>query len=308
MNKSIIFFIHLAYWIIYSAFCFSAILITNSLKGIANENSKTLFFLFVIAAIANHYSFYSFLVPHFLARQKVKQFLLCAFGVSLIFAVFILMFQIIFITQQDLGQDAVSENNFSVSVLLTWILSIIFYMAIALIVGFIATLMKGSITWYDEIHIKEVMARRTLETELALLKAQINPHFLFNTLNNIDVLIDRNPVTASIYLKKLSDILRFMLYETQADEIPLSQELEYIAKYIDLQNIRTSNSNFVKYQLSGDVSQLRIAPLIFIPFIENAFKHVANKKVNNAIEISISIHERIIEFHCKNIANFQAVV
>ena len=136
--------------------------------------------------------------------------------------------------------------------------------------------------------------------ELELIKSQINPHFLFNTINNIDVLIAKDAARASAYLNKLSDIMRFMLYETKTEKITLDKELTYIEKYIDLQKIRTSNMNYVNYYVVGDSSNLMIAPMLFIPFIENAFKHTENKKVENAINIKIIIEKEMIIFDCEN--------
>lgn len=136
--------------------------------------------------------------------------------------------------------------------------------------------------------------------ELALIKNQINPHFLFNTINNIDVLIQKDPIKASEYLNKLSDIMRFMLYETKADKIELAKELTYIEKYIELQKIRSSNPTYVNYLLEGNTNNLLIEPMLFIPFIENAFKHTENKSLENAISVKISIHKEMIIFECEN--------
>ncbi|HXD92543.1 MAG TPA: sensor histidine kinase [Bacteroidia bacterium] len=136
--------------------------------------------------------------------------------------------------------------------------------------------------------------------ELALVKNQINPHFLFNTINNIDVMIAKDAGQASAYLNKLSDIMRFMLYETKTEKIPLSKELTYIEKYIDLQKIRTSNINYVNYHVEGDGGNLVIAPMLFIPFIENAFKHAENKKLDNAVNIKLTLSKEMITFECEN--------
>jgi two-component system, LytTR family, sensor kinase len=133
-----------------------------------------------------------------------------------------------------------------------------------------------------------------------LVKSQLDPHFLFNTINNIDILILKNATQASDYLNKLSDIMRFMLYETKTDRISLSSELEYIKKYIELQKIRTANSNYIKLSVTGTCEGKTIAPMVFIPFIENAFKHTTNKKLEHAITISISIEENVISFICEN--------
>jgi two-component system, LytTR family, sensor kinase len=171
---------------------------------------------------------------------------------------------------------------------------------IATISGIVALVIKGFTTWFEEIKLKEALQQKNHETEMALVKAQLDPHFLFNTLNNIDVLIMRNPAEASAYLNKLSDILRFMLYETQTDEILLQQEIQYIEKYIELQKIRTSNASYVSFTVTGDAGLQTISPMVFIPFIENAFKHTTNKKTDNAINVQLNIEKQGLEFICEN--------
>src|SRR6185503_21279079 len=121
------------------------------------------------------------------------------------------------------------------------------FFVIAAIHGTIALVIRGFITWYTEIKLKEELAQRNFEMELALIKSQINPHFLFNTINNIDVLITKQPELASLYLNKLSDILRYMIYETKTEKISLATELDYIEKYLELQKIRTTNPNYVNF-------------------------------------------------------------
>jgi LytS/YehU family sensor histidine kinase len=160
--------------------------------------------------------------------------------------------------------------------------------------------MRGFITSYGDIHLKEELNRKNYEMELALMKAQINPHFLFNTINNIDVLIQKDATKASAYLNKLSDMMRFMLYETKTEKIALAKELHYIEQYIELQKIRTSNPNYIKYEVTGESDNLVIEPMLFIPFIENAFKHAENKRIENAIHISIAIQKQSIRFECEN--------
>ena len=142
--------------------------------------------------------------------------------------------------------------------------------------------------------------QKNYEMEMALVKSQLDPHFLFNTLNNIDVLILKNAIEASNYLNKLSDIMRFMLFETKTDEIELSKEIEYIEKYIALQKIRTANANYVKFIVAGSPKGKSIAPMIFLPFIENAFKHTGNKKLEDAIIIEMTIENETIQFECQN--------
>jgi two-component system LytT family sensor kinase len=164
-------------------------------------------------------------------------------------------------------------------------------------------LFKTFIEWINDRKIKAELEKDNITSQLELLKAQINPHFLFNTLNNIDILIQDEPEKASMYLKKLSEILRFMLYESNTDKIPLAEEISYIKKYIELQKIRTSNIDFVELEISGNASNQSIAPMVFIHFIENAFKFATNKKIEKAISIFLDISDNFVKFTCKNHIN-----
>ncbi len=176
----------------------------------------------------------------------------------------------------------------------------LFIAFISLISGIIALVIRGFITWFKELKLKEALKQKNHEMEMALVKSQLDPHFLFNTINNIDVLIIKNANEASDYLNKLSDIMRFMLFETKTEEIELAKEIEYIEKYIELQKIRTSNSNYISYAVEGDSVNRSIAPMVFIPFIENAFKHTTNKKLQDAIDIKIKIEAKGISLECVN--------
>ncbi|MDM8161720.1 sensor histidine kinase [Labilibaculum sp. K2S] len=164
-------------------------------------------------------------------------------------------------------------------------------------------LFKTLIEWIKDRKIKAELEKDKVTSQLELLKSQINPHFLFNTLNNIDVLILDEPKRASDYLKKLSEILRFMLYETDTERVPLANEVEYINKYIELQKIRTSNDKFVELEIVGNANIGFIAPMIFIHFVENAFKYATNKKIENAISIRLDICDSKVSFMCKNHIN-----
>ncbi|MDB5210951.1 MAG: hypothetical protein JWQ30_1778, partial [Sediminibacterium sp.] len=171
---------------------------------------------------------------------------------------------------------------------------------IGTICGIVALVLKGFITWVNEIKLKEILKEKTHAMEMALVKSQLDPHLLFNTINNIDTLILKDQVAASEYLNRLSDIMRFILYETKADKILLSKEIEYIDKYIELQKIRTANEHYVNFTVTGTVGNSMIAPMVFIPFIENAFKHANNKKLENAVTVKIIILDKTIQLLCEN--------
>lgn len=127
--------------------------------------------------------------------------------------------------------------------------------------------------YYKNQQTKAELENKNKTSELALLRTQLNPHFLFNTLNNIDSLILTQPGKASDAIIKLSDIMRFMLYDTSTDAVPLDKEINYLKSYISLQQIRLKDPGFVKVDIDGNCMGKQIAPMLFIPFVENAFKH-----------------------------------
>ncbi|MCW3111246.1 MAG: hypothetical protein JWQ09_5752 [Segetibacter sp.] len=171
---------------------------------------------------------------------------------------------------------------------------------IGIVCGIVALVIRGFISWFNETKLRDILKEKNYQMEMALIKSQLDPHLLFNTINNIDALILKDAVEASNYLNKLSDIIRFMLYETKPDKILISQEIEYIEKYIALQKIRTSNKNYVHFSVTGNIGSKLIAPMVFIPFIENAFKHTNNKKLENAIQVNIIITDETVQLVCEN--------
>lgn len=158
---------------------------------------------------------------------------------------------------------------------------------------------------FNKSKIQKELRRQNLKSELALLKNQINPHFLFNTLNNTDSLIKSNPDKASATLVELSGMMRYMIYDTNVEKVPLNQELAYIQNYLDLQKMQFSNPNLVNYKVEGDADNINIPPMLFIPFIENAFKHCNDKNTEDAITISFDINKECILFKSMNIADTQ---
>ncbi len=157
--------------------------------------------------------------------------------------------------------------------------------------------------WFNKQKQTKELEKQNLQSELMLLKNQLNPHFLFNTLNNIDSLIKRNPDYASSSIIELSDMMRYMIYETNADKVPLQKELDYIDNYLKLQKLQYANQKLVQYDVMGSPGDITIAPMLFIAFIENAFKHCTNKELRHAIRFSFRIEKDKIYFESVNNAD-----
>ncbi|WP_346861496.1 sensor histidine kinase [uncultured Draconibacterium sp.] len=144
--------------------------------------------------------------------------------------------------------------------------------------------------WYIEEQKNKKMAEEKTAAELNFLKAQIHPHFLFNTLNNLYTLILSKSEEAPDIVLKLSELLDYMIYKSNDEFVPLAKELEIVEGYIDLEKIRYSKRLELFYTVSGEAEKHQIAPLILLPFIENCFKHGASKnRIDPVVNIEINI-------------------
>ena len=273
----------------------SSINVSNQEFRILNALKSLLLFAF-IPSVISYWSYYFLLFPKYLVQKSVFlsiiHGLLISAGAALI-GYMLIRYSIESGYMKDM--DDAGKHGRSTAIIVIAAMTLI-----GLVTGVVALVIKGFINWYNEKKLREDLKEKNHQMEMALVKSKLDPHLLFNTINNIDALIIRDAVEASNYLNKLSDIMRFMLYETMAEKILLSQEIEYIEKYIALQKIRTANVNYIHFTVSGDVGNKFIAPMIFIPFIENAFKHTTNKKLENAITVNILITDKKIKMVCEN--------
>jgi sensor histidine kinase YesM len=148
-------------------------------------------------------------------------------------------------------------------------------------------------------HLRQ-LEKENLVAQISSLKSQINPHFLFNTLNNIyATAIDTSPRTADM-VDKLSEMMRYTMKESQNDFVPLEEEISYLNNFIELQKLRLESKIKFAYSLEGDFTELQIAPMLLIPFVENAFKHGVNSEQDSNIRISIRSNESELHFFVAN--------
>lgn len=139
------------------------------------------------------------------------------------------------------------------------------------------------------------------DAELKLLKAQLNPHFLFNTLNNLYGLSVVKSDKLPNLMLKLSDLLRYSLYDTKDKYVPLEKEIRYLENYMSLENIRLEDKTDIKFSKNGNVSSKQIAPMLLIVFVENAFKHLGNNADGKSfVKVEINIEDNTLYFRCEN--------
>lgn len=163
------------------------------------------------------------------------------------------------------------------------------------------------ITYSGRYRIEEknkVLEREKTESELNFLRAQINPHFVFNALNSINVLIDIDKEKATEALTKFSSLLRYNLYETPDKTVLIQTEINYLKDYVEIERLRTGKLVAVNLNITPVQSHFRIAPFLLVSFIENAFKHVTrNKDQQNYISIFINTEDNFIDLIVENSAD-----
>ncbi|MBL7759599.1 MAG: sensor histidine kinase [Sediminibacterium sp.] len=175
-----------------------------------------------------------------------------------------------------------------------------FNTAIFLLVMTVGTCITVVQRWLKTEQHRKDAENEKLNTELSFLKSQVNPHFFFNTLNNIySLAIIRSEKTAPAVMK-LSSIMRYILTETERDRVPLSNEVDFIHNFIDLQQVRLTEKVKLDFSITGNIGELLIAPLIFIPFVENAFKYGVSTKEASSIHIQLEAKGHDIFFTATN--------
>lgn len=147
---------------------------------------------------------------------------------------------------------------------------------------------------------KEQLEKQAIEAELYYLKSQINPHFLFNTLNNIHTLVYKQAPAAPEAVLRLSSLMRYMIYESNAHKVPLSRELTYLQDYISLQQLRYKEAPVANLEITGETDSCFIAPLLFVHFLENAYKHSPARLEPGDIQVKVEIVEKALIFSIQN--------
>jgi len=170
---------------------------------------------------------------------------------------------------------------------------------VTVIISIYAMLIRFSIDWFEAQKYKDELIKERQAGEIALLRSQVNPHFLFNTLNNIYSLVYNKSDEAPEAVMKLSSIMRYMLYDSNTDVVAVNKEVEYLNSFIELQQLRIPQKGFVEIKVTGSMENRTIAPMLLIPFVENAFKH-GDKNYAPGIIIHLNMEPDRLVFTVEN--------
>jgi sensor histidine kinase YesM len=250
--------------------------------SVANELINVVFYIVVV------YINLLYLFPQYLKKGQYWTYLLLLVGVALLFTPLKLVFKYFLFSKNGSIQDDILNNLYA------------YFFSTFLVAG-LSTVGKIMMDWIAENRKKSKVENESMQSELRFLKSQINPHFLFNTLNSLYALTLKKDDKAPDIVIKLSEMMRYMLYECNEPRVPLSKEINYLHNYLELERLRQRKGIDIQLKVNGNVADQMIAPLMLIPFLENSFKHGVNANIKDGFVVAtLNVEPRGLHFILEN--------
>lgn len=286
---------HSIYWLFIGGLLFLVFYLSK--EKITTDELRVNFVYFSIINISIFYINYTLFIPLLLKRHWLYVIALIGLIVlmSAVKTVIAVLYRDIVLhhVNAHTGKDVTTSlNNFMVTTL--------FFSGFFVISG---CLIKFTLDWFSNIRIQRSLETEKKDMELQFLKSQLNPHFLFNSLNNIYSLAYQKSDKTADAILKLSEILRYMIYESNDSWVALKKEIEYVQSYIELQKLRFKDGASVLMTINGEIDDQQIIPLVLISFVENAFKHGVANDPSDPIRIDIIANQKILHFSITNKKN-----
>lgn len=275
---------HTAFWVVF----FVLLMLTGHTADLPWHGKLVVELIALSTYMAVVYINLMYLVPVYLARNAVLYVLLLVLVSVLVAPVKTLLLYLFFDGHPEMQEAVVREQ---------WI-----GIAGNLMVGLGTAVLKITLDWLRYQREKRELLTQNMQSEIRFLRSQINPHFLFNTLNNLYALTLKKSDAAPEMVLKLADIMRYMLYECNEKMVPLDKEVAYMQHYLDLERLRQPADADIRFTVSGHTSSVKVAPLLFVPFLENSFKHGLSHNIHGAgfVHISLDATPEKITFRIEN--------
>jgi hypothetical protein len=291
MRKKTILLLHTLYWVYF--FVAREMAAMYFRKGSINWNS--FFSIFTLSSLiifgGLFYTNYFWVLPRFFAKRKFYYIPVCWIAGILFFTA------LRYFIEEVLYIKLFNARNYNEDVTADYYLYDNFFILFNQLV--ISTMFWASNHLIKNEKEKQVLQQEKFSAETAFLKSQVNPHFLFNTLNNIYSLVYQKSEQALPAILKLSELMRYNMKDSQTDQIELGKEIDYIKSFIHLQVLRIKNAA-VNLSIQPDIASVKIAPLLLIPFVENSFKHGITDDPEKPFLIRLSTEKHLLKFSIKN--------
>ncbi len=276
---------HSLFWL---AFLVVLVLLEGTEKGLGFALTNELIVLVFYAAMV-YFNLY-YLVPNYLSKERFGTYVfLLVLATIIITPLKMIILHFKWAGYPEMQQELIRpETQYSQ------------FMAMFFLGGG-SSLVKIISDWVRHQRERQILETQTMQSELRFLKSQINPHFLFNTLNNLYALTLKKSDEAPEIVIKLSEMMRYMLYECNEKRVPLRKEVNYLRNYLDLERLRQGSNISISFDVEGQVEHQQIAPLMFIPFLENSFKHgLSNQITQGYVHILLQVEDQHVHFYIEN--------
>ena len=254
--------LHIVFWCVYASFFFYQVSSWGKRDDTGWERIIEDFSFHIVAMLLLCYLNYFYFLPRFLKRRNIGRYLLEFLPVFLILGYLVVLGKRWILADHPIAERFIYSSYFTINVIISAFFLVVF-----------VSLLKFVEDWFELEAKKKEFENEQLTSELRFLKAQINPHFLFNTLNNLYYLAFNNSPNTTEVIAKLSQMMRYMLYESNHPRVPLDKEIEYIQNYISLEKLRLNNDVPISFEVKGKTAGVTIVPLVLINFLENDFKY-----------------------------------
>lgn len=283
-----VFGLHLIFWLLYFSYR-----VFDIQKYVGMHKSVAYVGIPMAFLIISSYIHYFFILPIWINRKQFGWYAAALFGLLVIMVPIQMTMERWMMPSFNANSDVYYAN-----ITLARTISVVWdNLGFILFTGMI----RFTINWFELENRKRELENEKLYAELNYLKAQINPHFLFNTLHNLNYLVYTGAANATEVIIKLSNIMRYMIYDASKDQVPLSREIAYMHDYIHLESIRLNRHFQMDFYVEGQPADVMVAPLILITFLENAFKHgVSDQEPHCWIKVTLRIHDQRLHYVVMN--------
>jgi LytS/YehU family sensor histidine kinase len=287
LQRNRIFLLHLSFWVLYFSYRFY-----DLQEYLGYSRAFSYLGITVLFNIAASYLHYFFILPELFKDKKPIPYL---WKVTLLLGVIV---SLRIITENQVFNNLMPNESYYKTIKLSRIVSTTWdTMTFLIFTGMI----RFTLDWFNLENKKKQLENEKLVAELNYLKAQINPHFLFNTLHNLNYLVYSKSDKATDVIIRLSNIMRYMIYDANKDKVAVQKEIAYMNDYIHLESIRLNQAFNLTFDIEGKSEPVDIAPLIMLTFLENAFKHgVSDQETNCWIKVKLHINKKEINYAVSN--------
>lgn len=286
-QRNRVLFLHISFWVLYFSYRFYDIQ-----EYLGYERAATYLGVQVFFSIIASYIHYFLILPHLLGKKNITLYVLKLASLLVLVVLARILVENQIFTRMMPNEKYYETIRIARVISTTW--DIVTFLIFTGMIRF-------TLDWFNLENRKKQLENEKLVAELNYLKAQINPHFLFNTLHNLNYLVYSKSEKATDVVIKLSNIMRYMIYDANKDKVPIQKEIAYMNDYIHLERIRLNQPFDLSFDIQGKSEPVEVAPLIMLTFLENAFKHgVSDQEKDCWIKVNLSIKPDQLHYEVSN--------